>query len=83
MTKGMDATGILLAVLMSGAWALVAFDLYGIVSSEPLLSVAAAGGHRAEMEAVGTGAESGTASVDHAVDKVWDADESTGTTRVC
>jgi hypothetical protein len=37
MTKGMDATGILLAVLMSGAWALLAFDLYGIVSSGPLL----------------------------------------------
>jgi hypothetical protein len=38
MTKGLDATGILLLVLMSGAWALLAFDLYGIVSSGPLLS---------------------------------------------
>ena len=38
MTKGMDATGYLLAVLMSGAWALLAFDLYGIVSSGPLVS---------------------------------------------
>ena len=37
MTKGMDAIGLLLAVLMSGAWALLAFDLYGIVSSGPLL----------------------------------------------
>jgi len=33
----MDAGGILLAVLMSVAWALLAFDLYGIVSAGPLL----------------------------------------------
>ena len=34
----MDAVGILLAALLSAAWALLAFDLYGIVSSGPLLS---------------------------------------------
>ena len=33
MTKSMDAAGILLIVLMSGAWALLAYDLYGIVSA--------------------------------------------------
>jgi hypothetical protein len=35
MTKTLDAVGIALAVLMSAAWLLLAFDLYGVLSSGP------------------------------------------------
>jgi hypothetical protein len=37
MMKGLDAVGIVFALLMSGAWGLLAFDLYEIVTSGPLL----------------------------------------------
>jgi hypothetical protein len=35
--KSIDATGIVLAVLGAAAWLVLAFDLYGMVSSGPLI----------------------------------------------